>query len=247
MKADFFMPESSAAFGLPTPPQLASIHPFVPQGTAAAGVCKLGAGGVLTNPAADIREWCKVHFYTDGTVVFTKAGSVDANKTLRASGRLCVSASYRASGIIPGYADRAQMSGVTFAADMALFSYVNMNYWFYGLGAVTSFAGIANLANVREMQYAFASCTGVTSLDFRGFDPSSLTNLYMAFGSCSNLATIYADSTWALPASGVSGSQTFYNCNNLVGGNGTTYASNRNNYQYFRIDREGQVGYLTVL
>ena len=218
---------------------------FVPQNTATASVCKLGAGGVLTNPAADIREWCKVHVYSDGSVVFTKAGAVDANKTLLASGRLCVSAVYRASGLIPGYAYRTQMTGVTFAADMSQFAYINMNYWFYGLNAITSFAGIANLANVHEMQYAFNSCTGLTSLDFRGFDPSSLTNLYLAFGGCSNLTTIYADATWALPSSGVSGSQTFYNCTSIVGGNGTAYASSRTGYTYFRIDRSGQAGYLT--
>lgn len=168
---------------------------FVPNNTAAASVCKLGAGGVLTNPTTDIREWCKVYAYSDGSVVFTKGGAVDTAKTLLASGRLCVSAYYKASGIIPGYTYRTQMTGVEFAEDMTQFSYINMNYWFYGLSAVTSFAGIANLANVHEMQYAFSSCSGITELDFRGFDPSHLTNLYLAFGSCSNLKTIYADAT----------------------------------------------------
>ena len=55
---------------------------FVPSNTSAASVCKLGTGGVLTDPGNDIREWCKVYFYTDGSVVFTASGSVDANKTL---------------------------------------------------------------------------------------------------------------------------------------------------------------------
>lgn len=219
---------------------------FVPSNTSAGSVCKIGTGDVLTNPNADIREWCWVYFYTDGSVVFTAEGSVDANKTLRASGRICVSAKYNAAGIIPGYANRAQMSSVAFASDMGSFNYINMNYWFYGLGAITSFSGIANLANVREMQYTFSSCTGLTSIDFRGFDPSGLTNLYLTFGSCSNLVTIYADSSWALPSSGLSGSQTFYNCSNLVGGNGTTYASTRNNYTYMRIDTANSAGYLTA-
>ena len=219
---------------------------FVPSNTSGATVCKLGTGGVLTNPSADIREWCKVFFYTDGSVVFTAAGAVDASKTLRASGRMCVSAKYNAAGVIPGYSNKAQMQSVTFAADMNTFNYINMNYWFYGLNAITTFAGIANLANVHEMQYAFSSCSGVTSLDFRGFDPSHLTSLYLTFGSCSNLATIYADSSWALPSSELSGSQTFYNCNALVGGNGTTYASSRTGYTYMRIDVTGTLGYLTA-
>lgn len=219
---------------------------FVPANTSGPAVCKLGAGGVLTDPAADAREWCRVFLYADGTVVFTRTGDIDPARTLRAAGRMCVSAKYNASGVIPGYASRSQMARVEFATDMAGFRYINMDYWFYGLNAITEFAGIANLAGVREMQFAFASCAGVTELDFRGFDPSSLTNLYMAFGSCGNLATIRADASWALPASGVSGTQTFYGCSKLVGGNGTAYANNRTGYAYFVVDREGQVGYLTA-
>ena len=178
--------------------------------------------------------------------MFTASGSVDANKTLRASGRLCVSAVYKTSGLLPGNANKNLMTSVEFASDMSTFTYVNMDYWLYSLTNVTSVSGIGNLANVREMQYVFASCSGLTSLDFRGFDPSSLTSLYMTFGGCSSLVTIYADSTWALPSSGLSGSQTFYNCSSLVGGNGTTYASSRTGYTYMRINAAGQAGYLTA-
>ena len=49
-----------------------------------------------------------------------------------------------------------------------------------------------------------------------------------------------------LLSSGLSGSQTFYNCNALVGGNGTTYASSRTGYTYMRIDAANQAGYLTA-
>ena len=219
---------------------------FVPSNTSAGSVCKLGAGGVPTDPNADIREWCKVYFYTDGSVVFTANGAVDQAKTLRALGRLCASAVYEASGLFPGNANKSLMTSVRFASDMSSFAYVNMDYWLYSLSNVTSVTGIGNLANVREMQHAFASCSGLTTLDFRGFDPSHLTNLYMMFGGCSNLATVYADSTWALPSSGLSGSQTFYNCSSLVGGNGTTYSSSRTGYAYMRIDAANSVGYLTA-
>ena len=119
---------------------------FVPSNTSAGTVCKLGTGGVLTNPSSDSREWCKVFVYSDGAVVVTKNGTVDANKTLLASGRLCVSAKYGSTGLIPGYSYRSQMRAVSFAADMGSFAYVNMNYWFYGLNAITTFTGIANLA-----------------------------------------------------------------------------------------------------
>ena len=112
--------------------------------------------------------------------------------------------------------------------------------------APTTSAGIGNLANVHEMQFAFSSCQGVTELDFTGFDPSHLTNLYYCFGGCSALTTIYADSTWTLPSSGVSGTQVFYNCRNLVGGNGTTWTSLNVGYAYMRIDAAGTPGYLTA-
>ena len=59
--------------------------------------------------------------------------------------------------------------------------------------------------------------------------------------------TIWADADWALPTSGVSGFQTFYQCFSLVGGAGSTYASSRAGYQYMRIDGgTSPPGYLTA-
>ena len=98
-------------------------------------------------------------------------------------------------------------------------------------------SGLGNLSGVRSIRFMFASCSSLATLDFRGFDPSTLTDLGYTFSSCSSLTTIHADSTWALPASGISGSQCFYSCStNLVGGNGTVWASNKTAYTYFRID-----------
>ena len=51
---------------------------------------------------------------------------------------------------------------------------------------------------------------------------------------------------WALPSSGVSGMQCFYNCKALVGGNGTAWSSSNTGYTYMRVDRAGQAGYLTA-
>lgn len=102
------------------------------------------------------------------------------------------------------------------------------------------------MSGVTSMRFTFSS-VGATSLDFRGFDPSSLTDLYYAFGGCSALATICADSTWTLPSSGISGSQCFYNCRQLVGGNGTAWSSSNTGYAYMRIDAPGTPGYLTAI
>ena len=218
---------------------------FVPTSTSSYSVCKLGVGGVLTNPSADGREWFKVFVYDDGLLEFTTAGTADATRTLLDSGRMCANAKYQAIGVIPGYSYRAQFRTVQFKADMAGLSLTNMCYWLYGLTAITSVTGWANLSNVTSMRYAMNGCTGVTSLDLRGMDPSSLTDLFYAFAGCSALTTIYADSTWALPST-VSGSGTFYNCRNIVGGNGTAYSTSAYEYARMVIDRVGQAGYLTA-
>ena len=76
--------------------------------------------------------------------------------------------------------------------------------------------------------------------------PAALENLVYTFGGCGSRVTIWADADWELPASGVSGFQTFYQCASLVGGAGTTYASSRAGYQYMRIDGVGGAGYLTA-
>lgn len=129
---------------------------------------------------------------------------------------------------------------------MAGFSYLNFQYIFYSCTSLASVSGLGNLSGVRSMRFMFAS-TAVQVLDFRGFDPSTLTDLYYAFSSCSSLTTICADSTWALPSSGISGSQCFYSCStNLVGGNGTVWASSKTAYTYFRIDTASTPGYITA-
>ena len=144
-----------------------------------------------------------------------------------------------------GPTHRQYLTSVTFAADMATFSYLNLIYLFYSCTNLASVSGLGNLSGVRSMRYTFSSCAFAT-IDFRGFDPSTLTDLFYTFSGCSSLTTIYADSTWALPSSGITGSQCFYSCRALVGGNGTAWSSSNVNYTYMRIDRAGQAGYLTA-
>lgn len=44
---------------------------FVPSTTSSASVCKLGAGGVLTDPNNDNRTWFWAHYYANGEGVLT--------------------------------------------------------------------------------------------------------------------------------------------------------------------------------
>ena len=79
------------------------------------------------------------------------------------------------------------------------------------------------------------------------FSCLNLNCLFYTFSGCSYLTTINADPTWALPASGITGSQCFYSCSaSLVGGNGTAWASNKTAYTYFRIDTASTLGYITA-
>ena len=224
---------------------------FVPSTTSGASVCKLGTGGMLTNPNADQRTWFWAHYYADGEGVLTASPTPDPTRELVASGRICAIGKYVGLGFTPwdgvtGPTHRQHLTHVTFAADMATFSYLNLIYLFYSCTNLASVSGLDNLSGVRSMRFTFASCA-FTEIDFRGFDPSKLTDLTYTFSGCNKLTTIYADSTWALPSSGLTGSQCFYSCStSLVGGNGTVWSSSNTGYSYMRIDRAGQAGYLTT-
>jgi len=223
---------------------------FVPSTTSGASVCKIGSGGVLTDPSNDMRTWFRAFYYADGEAVLTASATPEEGRELRASGRICATAKYVGLGFTPwdgtvGPTHRQYLSHATFAADMAIYAELNFRYLFYSCYNLLSVSGLGNLSGVKSMQFMFAS-TGVEVLDFRGFDPSSLTDLYYCFSSCSSLVTIYADASWALPTSGITGSQCFYSCSSLVGGNGTAWASNKTAYTYFRIDTAANPGYLTA-
>lgn len=223
---------------------------FVPTSTSSASVCKLGAGGVLTDPDADSRTWFRAFYYADGEGVLTAATVPEAGRELVASGRICASAKYQGLGFTPWDdatrpTHREHLVRAAFAEDMGSFAHLNLNYLFYSCSNLAAIAGLGNLANVGSMRYTFSSCA-VTELDFRGFDPSTLTDLFCCFSGCLSLATIYADADWTLPSSGLTGAQCFYNCKALVGGAGTAYASSRTACTYMRIDKAGQAGYLTA-
>ena len=204
--------------------------------------------GVLTHTdgSEDEREWFRCFLYGDGELVLTAATEPEDGRALVSSGHLCANARYNSVGYQPWSDHRHDGATVTAAADMATYDHVNTNYWFYGHQAITEVTGMGNLHGVREMQHTFNSCEGLTEIDLSGLDASSLEGLTYTFGGCSALVTIWVDSDWALPASGVSGFQTFYQCTSLVGGAGTTYASSRAGYQYMRIDGAGGAGYLTA-
>lgn len=215
---------------------------YVPADSDTAKVCKVGSGGVLTNPSADKREWFKV-FAEDYRIYLTRYGD-ESNYYTKETGRLCANASYRVPGLMPGYSMKDTVTDFYIRSDMATFSEIRCNYWFYGFSEVTGFSNLRYLANVTSFRYTFTSCTSVGSISLTEFDPSKLMDLTCAFSGCTKLQLIYVDSTWALP-SGASGSQCFYNCTSIRGGNWTTYDSSHTDATYMRPDVEGSPGYLS--
>lgn len=218
----------------------------MPFSTSGKQVLATGAGGVLTDPANDARTWFWAHLYADGEAVLTADCDPDPERSLIASGPICANARYAALGFQPWDIDaRALLTSAAFAPDMGGFAQLNLNYLFYGCLALHGVSGMGNLRNVRCMRYAFSSC-GLGQLDLRGFDPSGLEDVSYCFAGSNSLSTIYADAGWALPTSGLSGAQCFYNCTSLVGGNGTAYANGATSSAMLHIDAAGSPGYLTA-
>ena len=94
---------------------------FVPSTTSSASVCKLGAGGVLTDPNNDNRTWFWAHYYANGEGVLTASSAPDPTRELVASGRICAIGKYVGLGFTPwdgvtGLTRRQHLTSATFAS-----------------------------------------------------------------------------------------------------------------------------------
>ena len=205
----------------------------------------LGADGVLTDPGDDQREWAWGHLYEDGGLVVAADSAADGSRELLSSGRFCVNTCYDTSLWTPWRDGDDQVASVSIAGDMGGFALVNCDYWFSGLTALESVEGLCNLGGLADARCMFMDCSALEELDLRGLDNSTLGSVTYLFSYCTALTTILADADWELPDT-CSGSFAFYNCNALVGGNGTTYSSSRVSYRYMVIDSDSATGYLTA-
>lgn len=152
---------------------------FVPSTTSGASVCKLGAGGVLTDPNDDRRTWFWAHFYADGEGVLTASSMPDSTRELVASNRICAIGKYVGLGFTPwdgmtGPTHRQYLTSATFASDMAAFSYLNLNYLFYSCTNLASVSGLGNLSgaldalHVQLLRVHRNRLPGVRPVDARG-------------------------------------------------------------------------------
>ena len=105
-------------------------------------------------------------------------------------------------------------------------------------------------SNVTDMSWMFQACLILESLDLSSFNTEKVTNMESMFNLCGQLRTIYiADRNDKWSTAAVTKSDfMFDSCKNLVGGKGTTYASNHVDKTYARIDQSTlRPGYFTVL
>ncbi len=92
-----------------------------------------------------------------------------------------------------------------------------------------------NTSEVTDMSYMFYQCFALTSLDLSYFNTAKVTDMSYMFSQCSNLSTIYVGSGWSTAAVTAS-SNMFFDCESLVGGQGTTYDGTHNDATYAHID-----------
>ena len=138
----------------------------------------------------------------------------------------------------------------------------DMNNMFSGCSALTSLDVSGFMTNnVTDMNNMFCGCSSLTGLDISGFDTENVTNMSAMFDRCSHLTgldvssfktdkvkdmssmfyenselkTIYSDSSWNI-MNVTRSDNMFYDCKNLVGGEGTKYSYSHNDCTYAHID-----------
>ena len=123
--------------------------------------------------------------------------------------------------------------------DLSHFNTANvttMSYMFANCRALTSLdLSSFNTDNVTTMESMFLFCNGLKSVDLSSFTNAKVRRTANMFQNCSALTTIYASSSWYLPANNFSYAM-FLDCTSLVGGMGTTYDANHINAEYAHID-----------
>ncbi len=135
------------------------------------------------------------------------------------------------------YIDCKSFNSVVFAPSFAAARPKSTRGWFYEMSNLTDITGIENLntSEVTTMYQMFGDCSGLTTLDLRGFNTAKVTDMSSMFYNCSCLTTIYAGDGWNTE-NVTSSDNMFTYCTSLVGGNGTRYDASHIGKEYARID-----------
>lgn len=205
----------------------------------------LGEAGLLTDPDADQRRWIWCTVYEDGELVLSATDATEASRPYLLHDQACANVTEASAGTHPWSDVRAKIKRATISPDIAGIDGICPESWFSSHASLASVTGMGYLRGVTSLSSVFSTCTSITEVDLRGLDSTKLKKASSTFYGCGKLQKILASPDWVLPA-GVTGYNTFLNCSALVGGNGTTYSSSHNNYDYLRLDLPGSPGYLTA-
>ena len=93
-----------------------------------------------------------------------------------------------------------------------------------------------NTEKVTFMAGLFAQCNKLKILDLSSFNTANVATMRSMFAYCQELQTIYVGDGWSTASAIGSGFEMFQDCNNLVGGQGTTYDPNHTEEDYAHID-----------
>ncbi len=124
----------------------------------------------------------------------------------------------------------------------------DMSQMFFGCFALES-VDVSHLdtSNVNTMNMMFNCCDNLKTADLSRIDTTKVDNIWHMFGGCSSLVTIYTSSDFAPNIDRTNEPvSVFGSCEQLVGGNGTTYSENHIYSDYARVDAPGSPGYLTL-
>ena len=112
----------------------------------------------------------------------------------------------------------------------------DMAYMFDGCISLTSIdLSHFNTDKVNYMNGMFSDCQGLTNLDLSVFNTGNVKYMEQMFYECSELQTIYVGSGWNTDAV-VRQNNMFYNCEKLVGGQGTVYDDAHVDKAYAHVD-----------
>ena len=123
----------------------------------------------------------------------------------------------------------------------------DMSNMFYDCNALTSLDLSGFLTSrVTDMSFMFSGCTNLKSLDLTSFNTANVTNMQNMFFYCNHLETIIVGDNWSTAAVTLS-DYMFYNCTNLVGGQGTTFDARHMDKTYAHLDYgTSNPGYFTA-
>lgn len=113
---------------------------------------------------------------------------------------------------VPWYNEMASIISVAFMDEI---SPKNMQHWFNGASAMTSFnSSNLNTSNSGGISNTFYNCSSLTDLDLSSFNTSNFTNMGSAFRGCSNLTSLNLSSFDTAKVTTMN--STFYGCSSLT-------------------------------